>query len=99
RTNESPRNPIKGSGQRGCKVGEDQPLGDTPDDIPPIGSRSTERMDKLCFLDTQERSFGCSKPRIGASFRANLADRADLSVDGSISYVGSSQLGIGAPLD
>lgn len=37
--------------------------------------------------------------RIGASFRANLSDRAALSVDGSISYVGSSQLGIGAPLD
>jgi hypothetical protein len=37
--------------------------------------------------------------RIGANFRAELAEGADLSVDGAINYVGSSQLGIGAPLD
>src|SRR5690606_17607993 len=37
--------------------------------------------------------------RIGANFRAKLTERADLSVDGAISYVGSSPLGIGAPLD
>jgi outer membrane receptor protein involved in Fe transport len=37
--------------------------------------------------------------RIGANFRAELADSAVLSVDGAINYVGSSQLGIGAPLD
>jgi iron complex outermembrane receptor protein len=37
--------------------------------------------------------------RIGANFRAELASGADLSVDGAINYVGSSQLGIGAPLD
>ncbi|HEY6815238.1 MAG TPA: TonB-dependent receptor [Croceibacterium sp.] len=37
--------------------------------------------------------------RIGANFRAELAEGADLSVDGAINYVGASQLGIGAPLD
>lgn len=37
--------------------------------------------------------------RIGANFRAELAEGADLSIDGAINYVGSSQLGIGAPLD
>lgn len=37
--------------------------------------------------------------RIGANFRAELAEGAVLSVDGAINYVGSSQLGIGAPLD
>ena len=37
--------------------------------------------------------------RIGASFRAELAQGAVLSVDGAINYVGASQLGIGAPLD
>ena len=37
--------------------------------------------------------------RIGANFRAELAKGAVLSVDGAINYVGSSQLGIGAPLD
>jgi outer membrane receptor protein involved in Fe transport len=37
--------------------------------------------------------------RIGANFRTELAEGAVLSVDGAINYVGSSQLGIGAPLD
>ncbi len=37
--------------------------------------------------------------RIGANFRAELAEGAVLTVDGAINYVGSSQLGIGAPLD
>jgi outer membrane receptor protein involved in Fe transport len=37
--------------------------------------------------------------RVGANFRAELAEGAELSVDGAINYVGASQLGIGAPLD
>jgi iron complex outermembrane receptor protein len=37
--------------------------------------------------------------RIGANFRAELTEGTVLSVDGAINYVGSSQLGIGAPLD
>ncbi len=37
--------------------------------------------------------------RLGANFRTELPEGADLSVDGAINYVGSSQLGIGAPLD
>lgn len=37
--------------------------------------------------------------RIGANFRAELGEATDLSVDGAISYVGASQLGIGSPLD
>jgi outer membrane receptor protein involved in Fe transport len=49
--------------------------------------------------ETDLPNIAAAGARIGANFRAELAQGADLSVDGSINYVGSSQLGIGAPLD
>ncbi len=54
------------------------------------------------FADADETdlpNIAAAGGRIGANFRAELAEGADLSVDGAINYVGSSQLGIGAPLD
>jgi iron complex outermembrane receptor protein len=54
------------------------------------------------FADADETdlpNIAAAGGRIGANFRAELAAGADLSVDGAINYVGSSQLGIGAPLD
>lgn len=54
------------------------------------------------FADAEETDLpnvAAAGGRIGANFRAELGQGAVLSVDGAINYVGSSQLGIGAPLD
>ena len=54
------------------------------------------------FADADETdlpNIAAAGGRIGANFQAELAQGADLSVDGAINYVGASQLGIGAPLD
>jgi outer membrane receptor protein involved in Fe transport len=49
--------------------------------------------------ETDLPNIAAAGARIGANFRAQLAEGADLSIEGAINYVGSSQLGIGAPLD
>jgi outer membrane receptor protein involved in Fe transport len=54
------------------------------------------------FADADETdlpNIAAAGGRVGANFRAELARGAELTVDGAITYVGSSQLGIGAPLD
>lgn len=49
--------------------------------------------------ETDLPNIAAAGARIGANFRAQLAEGTELSVDGAINYVGASQLGIGAPLD
>jgi outer membrane receptor protein involved in Fe transport len=54
------------------------------------------------FADADETdlpNIAAAGGRIGVNFRAELAEGAELTIDGAINYVGSSQLGIGAPLD
>jgi outer membrane receptor protein involved in Fe transport len=64
------------------------------------GSSLTDPAPAFAAVDeTDLPNIAAAGGRIGANFRAELTQGADLSVDGAINYVGSSQLGIGAPLD